>query len=66
MLPEECVVKRGGLAVALAVAIACAVVTNDMARQAGPAGANARMSVVERILLVAAAVSAGRMALSVG
>ncbi len=47
---------------ALAVAIACAVVTNDMARQAGPAGARARMSIVERILfvaLVAAAMSAG-------
>ena len=46
----------------LDVAIACAVVTHDMARQAGPAGARARMSIVERVLfvaLVAAAVSAG-------
>ena len=41
------------LAARLAVAIACAVVTNDMARQAGPAGARARMSIVERILFVA-------------
>jgi hypothetical protein len=49
------------LAARLAVAIACAVVTNDMARKAGPAGARARMSIVERILfvaLVAAAASA--------
>ena len=49
------------LAATLAVAIACAVVTNDMARQAGPAGARARMSIVERILfvaLIAAAASA--------
>ena len=45
----------------LDVAIACAVVANDMARQAGPAGARARMSIVDRILfvaLVAAAASA--------
>jgi hypothetical protein len=45
----------------LEVAIACAVVTNDMAREAGPAGARARMSIVDRILfvaLVAAAASA--------
>jgi hypothetical protein len=46
----------------LHVAIACAVVTNDMARRAGPARARARMSIAERILfvaLVAAAMSAG-------
>ena len=45
----------------LDVATACAVVTNDMAREAGPAGARARMSIVDRILfvaLVAAAASA--------
>lgn len=36
-----------------AVAIAYAVVANDMARQAGPPGARARMSIVERVLFVA-------------
>lgn len=44
------------LAAMLDVAIACAVVTNDMARQAGPAGA-ARMTIVERILLLALVVA---------